>query len=184
MDPDMNDYAATTATVAHPLMSKAALERAYWSAWRAYYSDAHIETVLRRAIASGLDIADATSMLLWFRGCSRFEKLHPLEGGYLRQRSRDERRPGTRLENPLIFHGREAWRTVWTQLRYRILKRRLVRLRSRILADPEHRSYIDQALTPPTDQELDELELFSTTAGARAAAARHRTRQRAAAAAG
>jgi len=35
--------------------------------------------VMRRAAASGQDIGDVTSMLLWFRGCSRFERLHPLD---------------------------------------------------------------------------------------------------------
>jgi hypothetical protein len=178
MDPDMNNYAATTATVAHPSMSKETLERAYWAAWRDYYSDTHIETVMRRAVASGTDIHDTMSMLLWFRGCSRFEVLHPMEGGYLRQRSRAERRPGFPLASPLIFYPGEAWRTVWTQLRYRALKRRIGGIHARILADPQRRSYMDQALTPPTDRELDELEMFSATASARAAAARHRMRQR------
>jgi len=64
------------------------------------------------------------------------------------------------------------------------LKRRLTRIRAEILANPQHRSYTDLALTPPTDAELDELEMFSTTAGARAAVARQRTRRRAGAAVG
>ena len=83
-----------------------------------------------------------------------------------------------------MFYPREAWRTAVVQLRYRLLKRRLVRIRHDILADPQHRSYTDLALTPPTDEELDELELFSATAGARAAAARHRAQRRPRAAAG
>jgi hypothetical protein len=184
MDPDMNNYALTSPTVAHPLMSKAELERAYRDAWNAYFTEAHMATVMRRAAASGQDIGDVMSMLLWFRGCSRFEGLHPLEGGFVRQRSRTERRPGLGLENPLLFYPREAWRTAVVQLRYRVLKRRLVRIRHDILADPQHRSYTDLALAPPTDEELDELEMFSATAGARAAAARHRAQRRAGTAAG
>jgi hypothetical protein len=184
MDPDMNNYALTSPTVAHPLMSKAELEGAYRDAWDAYFTEAHMATVMRRAAASGQDIGDVMSMLLWFHGCSRFEGLHPLEGGFIRQRSRTERRHGMGLESPLLFYPREAWRTVVVQLRYRGLKRRLAGIRRAILADPQHRSYTDLSLTPPTDEELDELEMFSATAGGRAAAARYRAQRRAGAAAG
>jgi hypothetical protein len=179
----MNNYALTSPTVTHPLMSKAELERAYRDAWDAYFTEAHMTTVLRRAAASGQDTGDVMSMLLWFHGCSRFEGLHPLEGGFIRQRSRTERRPGMGVESALLFYPREAWRTVAVQLRYRGLKRRLAGIRRAILADPQHRSYTDLSLTPPTDEELDELEMFSATAGGRAAAARHRAQRRAGAAA-
>ena len=55
MDPDMNKYDLEHACTAHPLMSKEAWMRTYADAWKRYYTDEHVETILRRAVASGLN---------------------------------------------------------------------------------------------------------------------------------
>jgi hypothetical protein len=57
MDPDMNKYDLEHACTAHPLMSKEAWMRTYADAWKRYYTDEHAETILRRAVASGLNPA-------------------------------------------------------------------------------------------------------------------------------
>ncbi len=41
-----------------------------------------------------------------------FEGVHPLEGGALRLKFRRDRRPGMKLENPLIFYPRYGFETV------------------------------------------------------------------------
>src|SRR5207342_2202142 len=53
MDPDLNKYDLDHVTVAHSKMSKAEWERAYQLAWDTYYSWEHIETIVRRAVATG-----------------------------------------------------------------------------------------------------------------------------------
>ena len=51
MDPDLNKYDLNHAVTGHPLMSQAEWEAAYKLAWETYYSDEHVERVLRRATA-------------------------------------------------------------------------------------------------------------------------------------
>ena len=43
-------------------------------------------------------------------------------------------------------------------------------VRRAIKRDPRAREYMDEALTPVTDADLDDLEMFNVTASARAAA--------------
>ena len=104
MDPDMNKYDLEHVTTAHPLMSKAEWERAYRMAWETYYTPEHMETVMRRAAATRISPGKMMFLLLWFHGCVTIEKIHPLEGGYLRRKVRTDRRPGFPVENPLMFY--------------------------------------------------------------------------------
>ena len=48
----MNTYDLEHACAAHPLMSKETWTKVYADAWRQYYSDAHVETIMRRAVGS------------------------------------------------------------------------------------------------------------------------------------
>ena len=54
MDPDMNKYDLEHVCTAHPRMSKEEWEQAYRDAWASFYSDEHVETVLKRAFVNGL----------------------------------------------------------------------------------------------------------------------------------
>ncbi len=98
MDPDMNHYDLNQATTAHPRMSKAEWERAYRLAWQTYYTDDHIRTVMRRSAAVNMNPAIVQFLITWFKGCINIEKIHPLEGGYLRLKFRRDRRPGLPIE--------------------------------------------------------------------------------------
>ena len=49
MDPDMNNYDLEHVCADHPIMSAETWRGVYRDAWARYYSDAHVETVLRRA---------------------------------------------------------------------------------------------------------------------------------------
>ena len=55
MDPDMNKYDLEHVCTGHPLMSGEAWNKTYRDAWKRYYTDEHVETVLKRAAATGLE---------------------------------------------------------------------------------------------------------------------------------
>jgi hypothetical protein len=179
MDPDMNKYDLEHVTTAHPAMSKAEWERAYKLAWETYYTPDHMTTVLRRAAASGVPLGRMTFLLLWFWGCVTIEKIHPLQGGYLRLKVRTDRRPGFPIENPLVFYAKYVAEFVVKQVRIGQLMWRMSRVRNAIMRDPGARDYMDTAMTPVTDHDLDDLEMFNVTEAARAAG--EKTRREAAA---
>ena len=54
MDPDMNKYDLEHACTAHPLMAQETWERVYADAWQQYYTDEHMEKVMRRAVVAGI----------------------------------------------------------------------------------------------------------------------------------
>ena len=94
VDPDMNKYDLNHVCAPHPKMSPAEWERAYRIAWDTYYTFDHIETILRRIAAKEGRMANAVLFILWFMGSLRIEKIHPLEVGAVRLKSRRDRRPG------------------------------------------------------------------------------------------
>ena len=100
----MNKYDLEHVTTGHATMSKAEWERAYRLAWKTYYTPEHMETVMRRAVATGISPGKMMFLLIWFYGCVTIEKIHPLEGGYLRRKVRTDRRPGMAIENPVTFY--------------------------------------------------------------------------------
>jgi hypothetical protein len=108
-------------------------------------------------------------LLIWFWACINLEHIHPLEGGYLRRKVRRDRRPGMELENPLTFYPRIAGELVVKHLRVAAMALRLARLRRRLKKSPDARTYMDEALTPVVDSDLDNLEMFNNSAASRAA---------------
>jgi len=180
MDPDMNKYDLNHVTTAHPRMSEAELRRAYRLAWKTYFTIEHIETVMRRAVARRISAGRIMFLMLWFYGCITFEKLHPLEGGYLRRKYRRDRRPGLPIESPLVFYPRYAGETLYKHARLFHLVWRLAKIRRRLKRDPEARSYTDLALRPVREEELDELGIFTASAAAKSAVDRARRQRQAA----
>ncbi len=176
MDPDMNKYDLEHVTTGHPLMSKADWERAYRLAWETYYTPEHMETVMRRAVATGISPGKVMFLLTWFYGSVMVEKIHPLEGGYLRRKVRTDRRPGLPIENPLLFYPRYAADVVVKHITMAKVIWRMAGLRRKLKRDPEARNYMDTALTPVVDGDLDDLEMFSVTEAARTAADKARKR--------
>ncbi len=112
MDADLNKYDLNHAVTAHPKMSRENWEETYQKAWKTYYTDAHIETILRRAIATGTSPGKTMFFITWFNGCIDIEGIHPLEGGFLRRKHRTSRRSGLPLENPLIFYPKYLLETL------------------------------------------------------------------------
>jgi radical SAM family protein len=150
MDPDMNKYDLEHACTAHPNMSKAAWEEVYADAWARYYTDEHVETIMRRAVASGIKRVRVLNALTFFSGSVRIEGLHPLQFGFVRRKVRTQRRYGMAVLNPFVFY---PWRAVdflkvgWQWVRLVVRYRRIMR---RIMADPARLAYSDEALRPHT----------------------------------
>lgn len=180
MDPDMNKYDLEHAVTAHPKMSQAEWEGIYHEAWELYYSPAHMETIMRRAAAVGTSPGKALFLLLWFWAAVKLEKVHPLQAGYFRLRSRRDRRPGMPLENPLVFYPRIFTRHVVNHVRIAGLALWLWKLRRQLRHDPRARDYTDLALTAPTTADLDDLDMFNTSGSARAAGDKAKAKDKAA----
>jgi hypothetical protein len=150
MDPDMNKYDLEHACTAHPVMSKETWERVYADAWTRYYSDAHVETIMRRAIATGINRTKVFDSMTVFSGAARIEGVHPLQFGFVRRKIRTQRRHGMPVVNPLVFY---PWRVVdffTVGFRWWRLIRRYRAIMKRILAEPGAETYIDDALRPVT----------------------------------
>jgi hypothetical protein len=170
MDPDLNKYDLEHIVANHPRMTKAEWEGAYHDAWTLYYTPEHMKTIMRRAAATGVSAGQALFLGLWFWACVKLEKVHPLQGGYLRRKYRRDRRPGLPLENPLAFYPRIAFDLVANHLRLALMGARLGLFRLWLKRHKAQASrYMDQALTPPTRADLDDLDLFQQTQAARAA---------------
>jgi len=164
MDADMNKYDLTHATTGHPHMSAAEWERAARVAWEEYYSLEHIDTVIRRASATGLTAGKAVIPLVWFRGCSTIEGLHPLEGGFLRLKFRRDRRHGMPWEPALLFYPKYFIETLRKQIRWISLYLRVRRVYLAVKHDPRKHEYTDLALSPVAEDEAETLELFKSGA--------------------
>jgi len=167
MDPDLNKYDLEHAVTAHPKMSQQEWEKLYWDAWKLYYTPEHVETIFRRARISGIKVNRLMVIVLWFAFSLAIEKVHPLQGGILRLRSRHERRTGMSLENPLVFYPKFWWsvlskntRILWRAFQYwRICKR--------VQNDPNGMAYTDLAMTPVNDDDTENLEMFTHTDAAK-----------------
>ena len=171
MDPDMNKYDLEHACAPHPTMSKLEWEAIYREAWSLYYSQAHMKTLLRRGVATGLPMSSLVKLLASFAMSVQVEKLHPLQDGIVRLKHPSERRPELPRESPWIFWPRFAWETVTKQAAFAHLVVRLVLWSRAISRDPAAASYTDAALTPVGDDNDQNLDLFNQTTGAKAAVA-------------
>jgi hypothetical protein len=162
MDPDLNKYDLNHAVTGHSLMSKEEWEDAYRMAWLTYYSDDHIERVLRRAAATKTSVGKTLFVLNWFVGSIRIEKIHPLEAGFVRLKYRRDRRPGLPVEPALTFYPRFVAETVSKQVRWVWLWGRTRRLYKSIRFGKQRYDYMDEALTPVLDDEIETHAMFDT----------------------
>jgi hypothetical protein len=157
LDPDMNKYDLEHICTAHPVMTKEEWARCYADAWLQYYSDAHVETILRRARATGLSLSKVENALTVFSGSNAIEDVHPLQLGAFRRKIRTQRRHGMPLVNPLIFYPWRAYDVVRTTGRWSMLFWKIHKVRLRIKADPNAMAYMDEALQPVTSDDKDEM---------------------------
>ena len=146
LEPDLNQYDLNHITTAHPTMSREEWSAALRAAWDSYYSRAHVETLLRRARASGLSLGKILGTVVAFYGSVRIEGVHPLESGFLRRKVRRDRRPGLPLESALVFYPKFAWQLCSKTVRAAALYARFLPLRRRLERQGGEVSYTDPAL--------------------------------------
>jgi hypothetical protein len=147
MDPDMNKYDLEHVCTSHPLMSADDWRGVYRDAWARYYTDAHVETVLRRAVASGLSPRKIVDAMTVFSGSTRIEGVHPLQFGYVRRKLRAQRREGMPIVNPLLFYPWRAYDFLKVAGQWFNHARRHRAILKRVLADPQGHAYTDEALS-------------------------------------
>jgi hypothetical protein len=130
-------------------MNAADWQRVYRKAWDLYYSPEHIETILRRAKASGIKPVRLLNHVLQFYFTFLQENVHPLQGGYFRRKIRTSRRSGLPRESPVLFYPRRLFEIGATHIRLAAFYLRLHRIRRRVERDP--RPYADPALRLDAD---------------------------------
>jgi pyruvate-formate lyase-activating enzyme len=162
MDPDMNKYDLEHACTAHPLMSKESWDQVYNDAWKRYYTDEHVATIMRRALASGIRPKKILDLLTIFSGSVRIEGVHPLQFGFFRRKIRTQRRYGMRVPSPFVFYPWRAFDLIRVATQWLLLVRRYRRILKRVTADPAAASYIDEALRLHAPAEADHfVEVFA-----------------------
>jgi len=164
MDPDMNKYDLEHVVTGHARMSPAEWQGVYRDAWARYYSDEHVATIMRRAVATGISRNKLTEVLIAFAGATRIENVHPLQLGFLRRKVRTQRRSGQPRENPAIFYPRrvyETLRSITLGIGLLIKYRRMMRA---AVAAPGALDYKDAALTALVDDRAGTSEFIQAYA--------------------
>ena len=161
MDPDMNIYDLEHVCTAHPKMSKEEWIGAYRDSWERYYSFEHLETLMRRAAAFGRNPKRVMEIALEFYGCLRFERVHPLQGGFIRRKIRTQRRPGLAIEHPLVFHPRRVWEITNTYSRLFVYALRVWMLYKRVRKETQNGAgldYLDEAIRLSEPEPANDVE--------------------------
>jgi radical SAM superfamily enzyme YgiQ (UPF0313 family) len=162
MDPDMNKYDLEHACTAHPLMTQETWERVYADAWQQYYTDEHMEKVMRRAVVAGISRRKLLDSLVLFSGAARIEGVHPLQFGYVRRKVRTQRRYGMPIVNPLVFYPWRAYDALRAAGQWLRRMLRYSRILKRVVADPATYTYFDEAMQPVTGDSPDHfVEVFA-----------------------
>jgi len=172
MDPDMNKYDVEHVCTAHPKMSKEEWENAYQTAWDFYYTDEHLETIVRRAYATGINLKSLRVVLFWFSGAVPTEGVHPLQWGIFRIKHRTDRRSGLPIENPIVFYSKYAADIARKVFMAGKRWRHLTRLINKVQSDPTAKFHMDNALTPVADEDAEHMGLYTQNEAARVAVER------------
>jgi radical SAM superfamily enzyme YgiQ (UPF0313 family) len=169
MDPDLNKYDLETVTVEHPRMSREEWQRAYKDVWKWYYTDEHVERLMRRNVAYGIKPIKIWRSVLQIYGAANFEDLHPQQCGYFRRKDRTQRRPDLPREPVFAFYVRHCWQTLVKYARFGTYGLKTLRMRSRVESDPTSKTYSDLAIAPVVDAEGESLEMFELNESSRIA---------------
>lgn len=149
MHQDLNRYDLEHVTTAHQRMTPDQWAEIYDRAWHLYYSPQHIVTMLHRAHATGCGTSRLVTAILLYYGSYRFERVHPLQSGFLRRKVRSTRRSSFARGNPLVFLARRLWQTLATNMAIGLFMLNLTRMRHRVIRELGSRPYTDEALTLP-----------------------------------
>ena len=107
-------------------------------------------------------VAVAKAVRVQYSQARAVEHIHPLESGFMRKKSRLDRRPSLPREPVWRFYPR-----YWTEVAVKTFQwvGLYLRLRRKYLAikhDPNRFAYTDLAMTPVREDEADTHELFQT----------------------
>jgi len=169
MDPDMNKYELEHVVTGHAKMTKEEWQQAYRSAWDIFYTDEHLETIMRRGAATGINLRSLMPVLMWFSSAVKIEELHPLQWGIFRVKHRKDRRSTFPLEQPLVFYANYAQETARKAVQLVRRWRHLKRIVAKIEADPNAKLYMDAALTPVAEEDSEHMDLYNQTDAVRVA---------------
>jgi radical SAM superfamily enzyme YgiQ (UPF0313 family) len=174
MDPDMNKYDVEHVVTAHPKMTPDEWCEAYRTAWGYYYTDEHLETIMRRAYATGINLKSLRTVLFWFSSAVPIEGLHPLQWGIFRIKHRLDRRSGLPIESVIPFYARYAADIARKVVLVAKRWRHLTKIIEKVEADPQSKFYMDEALTAVADEDAEHMELYTQNEAARVAVERER----------
>jgi radical SAM superfamily enzyme YgiQ (UPF0313 family) len=169
MDPDMNKYDLEHVTTGHAKMSAEEWQKIYDEAWRLYYTPEHMETVLRRARGVGAGVSRLAGALAWFSCSTAIEKVHPLQAGLLRRKSRKERRPGYPIVPAWRFYPAYFAETAVKLARLGRAALSIERTLRRVKADPAAKHYFDAAMGTAQEDDDERLEMLTHSSAAREA---------------
>jgi radical SAM superfamily enzyme YgiQ (UPF0313 family) len=169
MDPDLNKYDLETVTVEHPRMSRAEWQRTYKDVWNWYYTDEHVERLMRRNVAYGVKPIRILRSVVQIYGAANFEDVHPQQCGYFRRKDRTQRRPELPRESAIVFYPRHILETVVKYTRFGLYALKTLRMRYRVVHEAASLNYSDLAIAPVVDAEGESLEMFELNASSRIA---------------
>src|SRR5260370_18833799 len=152
-------------------MTREEWQEAYRQAWRTYYAEDHIKTVIRRAVAGGPRPDTVAYLLPWFWVSFEFYNIYPLESGIIRRKSRRDRRPGLPIESVFSFDPVYVAGLIATYAKIATMFAKIHLTVRRIERDPNARNYTDAALRETT-ADFDSLEMFQLSDSAREAGAK------------
>ncbi|HEY2614539.1 MAG TPA: hypothetical protein VGI42_02420, partial [Chthoniobacterales bacterium] len=105
---------------------------------------------------------NAIMLITWFMSAIHLEKVHPLESGVFRLKFRRDRRPGLPIEWAWNFYPKYWIESVTKIAKLAALYARLRRMYLDIKKDKKRFKYMDVALTPVTEHDVEDLEMFHT----------------------
>lgn len=161
MDADLNKYDLNHRITHHAKMSDAELDNAYEMAWDAFYTPAHMETVLRRMIALGSNKRFTTlERLIYFGVIGRVHGIRSYEASLKRIKNRRDRRPGLPLESFFVFYPKYFFQTFKASFIISFSYYRLYSKMRKMMNDPEKMAYRDLAITPTSQEEIMQSEVL------------------------
>jgi hypothetical protein len=169
MDPDMNKYELEHVVTGHAKMTKEEWQAAYRSAWDIFYTDEHLETIMQRAAATGINLRSLMPVLMWFSSAVKIENLHPLQWGIFRLKYRKDRRSTFPIEPRLSFYANNVQETARKAVKLVRRWRHLKRIVRKIEADPRAKFYMDEALIPVAEEDAEHMHLYTQTEAVRVA---------------
>lgn len=172
LDPDLNRYDLEHTTCKHPIMSAEVWQQTYRDIWDWYYTDKHVETLMRRNVAYGIKPVRVWRLSLQIYGAMRFEGVHPQQCGYLRIKDRKQRRAGFRRWPALLHYPAFAVDSLINYAQFGLYGWKLHKMRKRIQKDPASAAYSDFAIRPVEDAEDEDLEIFKLNDAAKDAVAK------------